>query len=321
MANTENGKAFEYACVLALYNAFRESEDVVILGNSAIDIARNNYETMPEDKQATLLKSAEAGVRIIRRLEPQLEYPQGNKPLYLAIQADAEGIKGDVRDVLCVRRQNGWEIGLSCKHNHHAVKHSRLSASINFGKDWVGIPCSKEYFDTVCPIFNELKQIKTDAREHNSKALWSDIPDKAERYYKPILTAFMNELRRLADENKEVPAKLIHYLMGKYDFYKVITDDSHQITTVEAVNIAGTLNKPSGNKRSIVNIPMLRLPTYIYHIGMKPGSDNTVIVALDEGWQISMRIHNAKSEVEPSLKFDIQLVSLPNSIHSQIEPW
>lgn len=65
-------------------------------------------------------------MRIIKRLEPQLTEPNGNEPLFLSLQADAEGIKGDVRDVLCIRKKNGWEIGLSCKHNHHAVKHSRL---------------------------------------------------------------------------------------------------------------------------------------------------------------------------------------------------
>ena len=41
----------------------------------------------------------------------------------------------------------------------------------------------------------------------------------------------------------------------------------------------------------------------------------------DEGWTISMRIHNASSRIEPSLKFDVQLVSLPSSIYAQMEPW
>ena len=34
-----------------------------------------------------------------------------------------------------------------------------------------------------------------------------------------------------------------------------------------------------------------------------------------------MRIHNASSRVEPSLKFDVQLVSTPSNIHTQVEPW
>lgn len=34
-----------------------------------------------------------------------------------------------------------------------------------------------------------------------------------------------------------------------------------------------------------------------------------------------MRIHSASSRVEPSLKFDVNLISLPSSVHTQIEPW
>ena len=63
------------------------------------------------------------------------------------------------------------------------------------------------------------------------------------------------------------------------------------------------------------------MPTQFYHIGFKPESDNTIEVVCDEGWQISMRIHNASSRVEPSLKFDVQLVSFPSSLFAQTEPW
>lgn len=34
-----------------------------------------------------------------------------------------------------------------------------------------------------------------------------------------------------------------------------------------------------------------------------------------------MRIHNASSKVEPSLKFDVQLISFPSSVYAQVEPW
>ena len=54
---------------------------------------------------------------------------------------------------------------------------------------------------------------------------------------------------------------------------------------------------------------------------MVPGSDNKVTIVCDEGWTLTMRIHNASSKIEPSLKFDVQLISVPNSIHIQVEPW
>ena len=39
-----------------------------------------------------------------------------------------------------------WEIGLNIKHNHDAVKHSRLSHKIDFGAEWFEKPCSQNYW-------------------------------------------------------------------------------------------------------------------------------------------------------------------------------
>ncbi len=271
--------------------------------------------------RSALDKAADAAVRVVERLEPQLWNPNNNEPLYLSIQPDSAGMKGDVRDVVCLRKQNGWEIGLSCKHNHHAVKHSRLSDTIDFGKEWVEVPCSKEYFDSVVPLFSELRSLRDNSKNAGDPMLWEAIENKAEKYYRPILEAFMKELSRIADDHKETPERLIRYLLGRNDFYKVITDDNRRTTRVEAINIAGTLNSNSGSERAITKVPILKMPTQFYHIGFKQESDNTIEVACDEGWQISMRIHNASSKVEPSLKFDVQLVSFPSSVYTQVEPW
>ena len=46
----------------------------------------------------------------------------------------------------------------------------------------------------------------------------------------------------------------------------------------------------------------------------KPGSTNTVEMFLDNGWQLSFRIHSASTEVEPSLKFDVQFIGMPTSV-------
>ncbi len=48
--------------------------------------------------------------------------------------------------------------------------------------------------------------------------LWEEIGDKAERYYRPLLEAFMKELKRISDENKGITEALIHYLLGRNDF-------------------------------------------------------------------------------------------------------
>jgi hypothetical protein len=221
-----------------------------------------------------------------------------------------------------LRKQNGWEIGFSCKHNHHAVKHSRLSDTIDFGKEWLDIPCSEDYFGKVVPLFTKLRKYRDDSKSVGKPMLWEEIENKSDNYYRPILQAFMDELSKIDSENKgKVPEALIRYLLGRYDFYKVITDDRNRTTRIEAINIAGTLNANSGKEKSITKVPILKMPTQFYHIGFKPESDNTIEVVCDEGWQISMRIHNASSRVEPSLKFDVQLVSFPTSLFTQTEPW
>lgn len=318
---TKNGKAFEYACVVALKEELATFGRVEIEESSPLNTARDLYENLDAEMREALDKAAKAAIRIINRLEPQLWNANGDEPLYLSIQPDAAGIKGDVRDVICLRKQNGWEIGLSCKHNHHAVKHSRLSDTIDFGKEWVDVPCSMEYFDVVVPLFTELRKYRDESKENGNPMLWEDVQDKANRYYKPILSAFMKELRKIDRNHERIPERLIHYLLGRNDFYKVITDDKNRTTRVEAINITGTLNAESGTDKAVTKVPLLKMPTKFYHIDFKEGSDNTVEVVCDEGWQISMRIHNASSRVEPSLKFDVQLISVPSSVYAQVEPW
>ncbi len=313
---TQLGKAFEFACLQSLYNHLSSSQAVIIQQTNALNVAQNFFNNADAAMQIRMIQGADAATRTILRLEPQLEHSLTNIPLYLAIQEDSEGIAGDVRDIICIRRQNDWQIGLSCKHNHAAVKHSRLSPHIDFGDSWFGIPCSQNYFNEINPLFDELTELK------NNNVLWRDIRNKEQRFYVPLLQAFINELRRLDTSNQGViPERLLHYLLGRNDFYKVITHDRRRVTQIQSFNIYGTLNRNAGNKRSLVNVPQLNMPTRFYDISFKPGSGNTILVACDNGWTISMRIHSARSLVEPSLKFDVGLTGIPPALHTQFEPW
>jgi hypothetical protein len=318
-SQTSNGKSFEYACLLAIYNLLSDQQEVSIVRSAPLETAERFFADAEAEFKDNLIQGANAAARVLVRLEPQLHHPDKNVPLILSLQIDAEGRKGDVRDVLCIRKQNEWEVGLSCKHNHHAVKQSRLSNTIDFGLAWFDLPCSGDYFDAIRPLFNELDDLRCSSQ---GKAKWSIIEDKYDHFYVPILQAFMDELKRLdAAHPNMIPERLIRYLIGKKDFYKIITDPIHRITRIEAVNLYGTLNRRAGSNKSIVNVDKLKLPTRFYHVGFKAGSKTTIEVVCDEGWTVSLRIHSASSRIEPSLKFDVNLVSLPNSIHSQIEPW
>lgn len=313
---TNLGKAFEYACLQSIYSALNGTQQVVVEQNKALEVARKRYQNASPDMQNKMDLGANAATKVILRLEPQLTTPQENVPLYLSIQEDNLGIAGDVRDILCIRRQNGWEIGLSCKHNHSAIKHSRLSDSINFGDSWFGIPCTQDYFDEINPLFQELREMK------KNKMLWRDVKNKEQRFYIPLLKAFMRELQKLDELHPgEIPNRLLHYLLGRNDFYKIITHDRRRVTQIQAFNIYNTLNRSSGNVRPLINIPQLVMPNRFFDISFKPNSGNTIIVTCDNGWTVSMRIHNASSKVEPSLKFDVQLIGVPPTLHTHYEVW
>ena len=222
------------------------------------------------------------------------------------------GQSGDVRDVLAIRSLQKWEIGISAKNNHRAVKHSRLSNDIDFGLKWLDIPCSVNYFKEVKPIFDNLARLRTASK---STQKWESLGNYHEPVYVPVLDAFKKELIRLNFENKGIVAeRLIEYLIGRQDFYKVIKGNKK--VEIQAYNLHGTLNLPYENIKPKAKIKKLKLPNRLIEIVYQDNSKTTLLVTLNEGWQISFRIHNASSRIEPSLKFDINLVSAPHSLFS-----
>lgn len=244
-------------------------------------------------------------------IEPRLSNGISNKDiLQLEIVSDKEGQTGDVRDVLAIRSLQKWEIGISAKNNHRAVKHSRLSNDIDFGKKWLGFPCSAEYFKEVKPIFENLAKLRTASKATQK---WETLGDYHTSVYVPILDAFKKELLRLDKENPGVVAEhLIEYLIGNQDFYKVIKGSNK--VEIQAYNLHGTLNLSFGNVKPKAKVPRLKLPNRLIEVVYQENSKTTLLVTLNEGWQISFRIHNASSRIEPSLKFDINLVSAPHSL-------
>lgn len=240
-------------------------------------------------------------------MEPRIT-ELSDDPIELLIQSDTNGVTGDVRDILIIRHAIAWEIGLSLKHNHFAVKHSRLSYRLDFGKSWYSVPCSDTYWKAVTPVFEYL------SKERSLGTKFYDLPDKDNDVYVPILKAFIDEISLQSKLHPDVPAKMVEYLLGKNDFYKVISIDKERLTRIQGFNMHGTLNLPSKVKRAEIEVPIVSLPSRIVHIGFVPNRNNTVEIYMDGGWQFSFRIHNASSLVEPSLKFDIQIVGMPTTI-------
>ena len=309
MSNQSNvfGRAYEYICIETLNTEINKHRKSIIEDSSTYEIAKECWNIIDKETKETFEQSALTAVYSIFDLEPMIT-EKDDDCLVLKMQKDQEGKIGDVRDIIIIRNEEKWEIGLSIKHNHDAVKHSRLSHKLDFGKEWFDIPCSNEYWGAVNPIFDMLKSEK----ENGSR--WSEIVQKDENVYVPLLQAFMDEVNRAYKEDKNMPEKMIEYLIGKEDYYKIVSHDSKRLTLIHTFNMHDTLNKSSKDKVSEIEVPVVELPTRLIDIGFKPKSNNTVEMILDNGWQLSFRIHSASTKVEPSLKFDVQFISMPVSV-------
>lgn len=311
MSNQSNvfGRAYEYICIETLNTEINKHRKSIIEDSSTYEIAKECWNIIDKEAKETFNQSALTAVYSIFDLEPMIT-EKDNDCLILKMQKDQEGEIGDVRDIIIIRNAEKWEIGLSIKHNHFAVKHSRLGPRLDFGERWYGIKCSDNYWNDIAPIFEFINSKK----EQGLK--WSDLEDKDIAVYVPLLNAFMNEIKRNADKHSDLPKKLVEYLLGEFDFYKVISIDNKKITQIQTYNLRGTLNKPSKKETPKTIIPIAKLPTRIVNIDFKPESKNTIELYMNEGWQFSFRIHNASTYVENSLKFDIQIVGMPASIIS-----
>lgn len=306
-SSNDQGRAYEFAWINSLFEALNAIRHTEITDNSSLKANQHAWNQIGEDMQEVLQLSADSAVQAILQLEPLLTEDTGDV-LKLSFQPDNAGTRGDVRDIVLKRDAINWEIGLSIKHNHEAVKHSRLSRRLDFGNEWFATPCSQQYWDDVEPIFSRLEADKTRG------VMWSEISDKDTRVYVPLLQAFIDEVNRSYSVNPGLPQKMVEYLIGTSDYYKVVSHDRSRLTIISTFNVHGTLNKPSSITVSTISAPIVELPTELVAIRFKPNSTNTVEMYLNNGWQLSFRIHNASSRVEPSLKFDVQFIGLPVTV-------
>ncbi len=205
---------------------------------------------------------------------------------HIIMQPDKRGQSGDVRDLLI--QVPGDTIGISAKHRHDAVKHSRLSITNDFGKKWYGVPCSSRYWSRVRSTFDEAMK--------SGYCFWDefDDDDKRQRFYIPVLEAWMDEVK-LQGKVKD----LALYLLGRQDYYRVIKANGDII--IGSFNMNNTLQWGG-------RLPM---PTKIVNLEIKPGSKTTALLNADRGWTFSLRIHNGDKQLKPSLKFDVKIIGNP----------
>lgn len=293
MSQNDSGRALEFG----LAEVLSEKLHAHLIENEQDTKAKGCFERCSANEQKNIRWSTEKAADFLIAHDRRLE----SDNCVIKLQPDQRGEAGDVRDIIIINRRVNEEIGISAKNRHTALKHSRLSRTIDFGREWLGASCSTDYFQVITPLFDELEEMKELGR------CWRDISDKAGRYYAPVLIAFKAEVQRLFAENPEDVAKsLVKYLLGRYDYYKVVKENG--TTSIKSFNIDGTLKWGS----------RIALPSRIIELSMKPRSRTTLLMVCDHGWQISFRIHNASKIVEPSLKFDIQLVGQPHNLESHL---
>ncbi len=279
VTQTESGKAWEHGLAKAFECQLNGYPPVEVNGPKTK--SQKSYDRINPLERSKILKAAREVVDFMIAHDERLDHTEK-----IIIQSDMKGRHGDVRDIILYTQLG--EVGFSAKNRHNALKHSRLSDSIDFGQQWYGIPCSEDYWTTIGPVFQQLQQYT------QRRMKFSEITDKHDHIYLPILHAFIQETKRFADCKQ-----MLRYLIGVYDFYKVMKENGTIL--IQSFNLDGTLKW--GNK--------LSLPNRIIDCEIKDRSTTTALMYMDEGWSLSFRIHSARSLAEPSLKFDVRLTGVP----------
>lgn len=285
ISQTESGKAFEYG----IARSFAEQLGVELHSDRSHTFERRAYERLDRNEQRKIDKAAGEAVEFLLENDDRLL----DNPIAIRMQSDMRGQQGDSRDIIIQTASE--EIGISAKHRHDALKHPRLAPRRDFMEAWTGQNCTPEYWQAVGKIFDYIQK-NLDAGVDK----WRDLPDKKGKVYAPMLAAFMDEIERQYNKNgADFIAKLLEYMIGTYDFYRVMKENGNVI--LESFNMKGSLRW--GNQ--------LPTPSLLHDKSISPKSSATAILTFDQGWALSFRLHSAESKLVPSLKFDVRMTGQP----------
>ena len=331
-----NGYAFEYAIIISIPEAINDWIAINQNGNCYCQIIEDqaffntkmHFNSRNPEIQQLMVRGAKAGLSKIIDMEPRLVYASSEDPLVIHSGTSQNGIVGDVRDIVFIRQLqrshrrsilapyvadgNPWEIGISAKWNNDVIKNSRLAEHLDFCNSWFGFPCSRDYWNDIAPVMAFLN-------DHAGQT-WRSLPDKKNSVYRPLIDAFVREMNKQAT-NHNLANMLVEYMVGRYDFYKLMTSSSNRITNIQAFNLRGNLNQDCEGILPRITVPLQArtLPTRIVSIARYLDRPAWAEIIMDNGWQFSFRLHNAESLVVPSLKFDVRFRG--NPMATWAEPW
>ena len=348
-----NGKAFEYAAAYAIHKVLRDNgwskDKVEIQHDKNFENTRRAYESVAYDEDETendfrvesssleenyFMRAARAGAYYLFTVEPIMQATNDN---YVVINTmpDSAGKKGDVRDLVVSfyddknHQKLVNSIGISCKNNHEAIKHPRLTEEPDFANEWTKkFSCSEEFMASIQEVYQRIDEY---AGIYDG---WSSVGKelKTETIYYPIITAFSKELLRLGKMDPSAPIQeqqrakeftrlLFEYMFGTIDFYKIIKDDKAKATRIYPYNLHSKLMR---RYKTIVNnqaVKTISMPSEIVEVRIKPNSKTTIELFFDQ-WILSMRLHNADRKItRTSLKFDMQIKAQPRKVVANTVIW
>ena len=100
--SNDQGRAYEYAWINALYDALQTARETRIISNSSLDANKRAWSAMSDEMRNLFEVSANAAVATLLELEPRMTENDGDE-LHLEFQKDDAGTKGDVRDIVIKR--------------------------------------------------------------------------------------------------------------------------------------------------------------------------------------------------------------------------
>lgn len=280
LSQTTSGKGWEYALASELKEAL--GREASLAKCQQYNTAKTAFGRNSSEEQRKMQKAGRAVAEFLIKEDERLE-----TATEIRFQKDAEGQIADVRDIVV---QTGFtELGISAKQRNNALKHPRISLDIDIGQLWYGKNSSPNYKDQTKKVFEGIKK-------HSGKP-WKCLNQKEEKFFKPALEAVKMEI-----ESQNDTKKLMQYILGKQDYYKVIKKNGE--VTIDSFNMLGK-NK-WGNK-----IP---LPESMILLELRKGSSTFLDMVMDKGWSISFRIHNGDGKISrnPSLKLDVRPVGFPH---------
>ena len=292
MTQDASGNALEYAVA----SQFATLVGVPLAKDDISEKARKDFMSHPADERLQLSEAAMEGVLHVIALESPLALKNSSE---VKMQPDMAGQAGDPRDILLSLRRG--HLGVSVKRNNNVEKNQRLQRNNpDFGDAWgLDATVSECYKTEVEKVFQTLDEIRGSGVEN-----WRDIPDKSNIIYAPLLEAFGHEFALMA-KSPQVCKKFTHYVVGgAFDYYKIMAYPKKVV--VQAYNFGGTL---SCEKQ--------KPPKSLLSVARKDDrSSTTLALAFDGGWVFTMRIHNAASRIEDSLKWDVRMVSHPANVYA-----